>query len=98
MLLMMRQDFIHRGICVDDNEWTYGHLVYVNDMPAILFGSIKYADGETRMSPYWVWVFPNTIGMETKLNDCEGTEVFEGDLMKASLAWLFMTKLLPPLS
>lgn len=79
----MAQNFIYRGIGVDDNEWYYGNLVNVNDMPAIIFGSNEYADGETHMSPYWTWVFPYTIGMETKLNDHEGTEIFDGDLLKS---------------
>ena len=72
------REILFRGKSIDSGAWVYGNLLQYADTTQIWYG--------TDNGKWNCLVDPATVGQYTGRDDCNGVKLFEGDIVKWTVA------------
>lgn len=78
----MEREIKFRGVDSKSGEWVYGSLVVWpdGDMSILSPSSRDKKKSSTEMEEHYVE--PDSVGQYTSYHDCEGREIYEGDIVE----------------
>ena len=76
------REILFRGKCYDDGEWIFGSLL--DDDIIVTKGAVEVDEDYIQIVDEWSSLIPETVGQYTGMADKNGTNIFEGDIVRES--------------